>query len=176
MRVSGVREAFSKFSQDFVHHPVHRRGAHAVAGAGGLLLQVFHDVVYQRELHVWRVGDDDFLPSPFGVQGNGLVGEHGEADLAFVADDFDAVHLGRFVGHEAPRARAGRAVGKLEAGAHVVFRGIEPLLVRAIAVRTDDGAEKFLEQIQLVWGEVVEIATTGNIGLYSPRQVLFVVV
>ena len=56
-------------------------------------LQMFDDVVNQRELHVVGIRNDEFFATAFRMQGNGVVGEYREANLSFVADDFNTVGL-----------------------------------------------------------------------------------
>lgn len=40
----------------------------------------------------------------------------------------------------------------------------------------DYGTEEFLKQVELVWGEVVEVAASCDVALYSPWEVGLVVV
>ena len=122
--ISAFRNFILQFSQDLVHNPINRCGTHTVASTDGLLLQMFDDVVNQRELHVVGIRNDEFFATAFRMQGNGVVGEYREANLSFVADDFNTVGLCRFMGDETPRTGTRRTVRELETGTDVIFRGI----------------------------------------------------
>ena len=70
------------------------------------------------------IRNDEFFATAFRMQGNGVVGEYREANLSFVADDFNTVGLCRFMGDETPRTGTRRTVRELETGTDVIFRGI----------------------------------------------------
>ena len=63
---------------------------------------MLHDEGDEGELDVGWIGDGELLPSVLVLEPDGLVGEDGEGEGAFVTDDVDAVFLGGLVGHEAP--------------------------------------------------------------------------
>ena len=69
--ISAFRNFILQFSQDLVHNPINRCGTHTVASTDGLLLQMFDDVVNQRELHVVGIRNDEFFATAFRMQGNG---------------------------------------------------------------------------------------------------------
>ena len=165
-----------EFTQYLVHDPVDGGGADAVETADGLVLQMFHDVLDEGHLHVWRIGDFQRLHAMLGVQMYGFVGEHRETDLAVVTDDLDAVGARRLVGAEAPRAAAGQSIHELEGGTDGVLAVIEAGTVGAEAADTNDGAEEFLKEVELMGREVVEVAAASDVTLYAPGQLLAVVV
>ena len=104
------------------------------------------------------------------MQGYGLVGEDGEADLPFVADKLDAVGACAVVRDEAPRAAARQPVGKLEGGANAVLCLVEPAAIGAETVGTHNRAEEFLQEVYLMRGKVVEVAAASNVALHTPRE------
>ena len=160
-----------EFSEYSVHDPIGRSAAVAVAGADRLLLQVFDDELDERQLYMGWIGDDDFLPALFIVQADGLVGIDGEAELSFVANEFDTVFFGRLMSHEAPRSRAGQSALEAEAGAHGIFCLIEAAAVGAIALGFDNGSEDVLQQVELVGREVIEVSASSDIRLDAPGEV-----
>ena len=78
--------------------------------------------------------------------------------------------------HKAPRATAYKAIVKLETGAKRVLGRIEPAAVALVSGGFEDATENILKQVNLMGGEVVEIAASGDVGLYAPREVCAVVV
>jgi hypothetical protein len=57
-------------------------------------------------LDVGGIFDNDFLTPSFCVQRNGVIGEYGETNHAFVSNDFYTVFAGGFVGDKTPGAAA----------------------------------------------------------------------
>ncbi len=104
------------------------------------------------------------------IQMNGLIVEHREAHLSFVAYNFYSVFLGTLMSHEAPAATPVKSTLKFKYGIDRVFHIIESSTIRAIAVSTGDNAEEVLEQVYLVWSKVIEITATGDVRLKTPRQ------
>ena len=131
---------------------------------------MLYDILNERILHVRGIGHGDALIALAGLQAYRIIIEHREADLPFSANDLDTVFAGTLVGHVAPRAAARQAVLETEAGTHGIFS-----LVIAAAIGTDtsgfeDDAEHILQQVELMRSHIVEIATSGNVGLQPPSQ------
>ena len=68
----------------------------------------------KRLLDVSGIFNNDFLTPSFCVQRNGVIGEYGETNHAFVSNDFYTVFAGGFVGDKAPGAAAHQSAVKLE--------------------------------------------------------------
>ncbi|PJY73629.1 hypothetical protein CQW34_03186 [Bacteroides fragilis] len=110
------------------------------------------------------------------MEGNRVIGKYGEADHAFIADNFDTVFAGRIMGYEAPRTAPYQSVVELETCAQCIFCRIESATVAFIATGFEYAAEHLLQKVDLVWCEVIEVSSSGNIGLYTPGQILSVIV
>ena len=100
----------SDFTQNAVDNPIDRSGAHAIACADSLVLQVLDNELDERKLNKRRIVDAHLLTTVLGVEYDGVVRKNGETQGTAVADDFDAVFLGRFVGHKAPGAGARKPI------------------------------------------------------------------
>ncbi len=78
------------------------------------------------------------------------------------------------MGYIAPRARARQTVLKTETGTHGVLGIVVSATVGTNAPRLEDHAEHILQEVKLVRSHIVEIATSGNLRLESPRQGLMI--
>ena len=65
-----------EFSENLVHYPVGWSCADGVAFAGGFSSEVVDDGLDEWELHVFGIGDYEFLSSFFGVECHGCVVEY----------------------------------------------------------------------------------------------------
>ena len=119
----------------------------------------------QGLLYVFRVFYHYFFTSSFSMEGNRVIGKYGEADHAFIADNFDTVFAGRIMGYEAPRTAPYQSVVELETCAQCIFCRIESATVAFIATGFEYAAEHLLQKVDLVWCEVIEVSSSGNIGL-----------
>ena len=133
---------------------------------------MFTDALDNRILYVGRIGDIQLLCSLAGMQLDGLVVEDGEDDRSFIANDMNTVLTCRLMSHETPRPAARQTTLKLKTRTHRVFCLIQSATIGTDATGLGDDAEEILQQVQLMGGQVVEVAATRNIGLQTPRQVL----
>ena len=159
-----------EFAEDTVHRPVDGCGRYAGTGADADALQMFDDVLDDRILHVRRIGHGDFLIALARLQADGLVVEYREAHEALGADDLYAVFAGTLMGHIAPRAAARQTVLESEAGTHGILGLVVFTTIATDASGFENHAEHVLQQVELVWGHIVEIATARNLRMQSPSQ------
>ena len=80
------------------------------------------------------------------------------------------------MGYKTPGTAAHQAVVKLETGTESVFCGIQPSAIALVATGFEYAAEYFLQQINLMGGQVIEISSSGYIRLYPSGQIAFVVI
>jgi hypothetical protein len=80
------------------------------------------------------------------------------------------------MGYEAPRTAPYQSVVELETCAQCIFCRIQSATVAFIATGFEYAAEHLLQKVDLVWCEVIEVSSSGNIGLYTPGQILSVIV
>ena len=166
----------SKLAQHAVHYPIGERRALRGAIANGLALQVLYHLLDDGQLHVGRVGDRDALLSVARRQPDRVVGVSGERQLAPLPRDCDEVLARAGMAHEAPRATAHHACLKPEAGGDGVLGLIEVHTVGAVAMGFHDGAEEELYQVELMGGQVVEVATARNVRLQPPWKIAAVLI
>ena len=69
--------------ENLLHHPRGAQGALAGADTAPLAEQLIHNLLDQRLLHMWRVGDIECLAAGGGLQDDGLRGEGGEGHISF---------------------------------------------------------------------------------------------
>ena len=131
---------------------------------------MLNDILDERILHVRRIGHSNALVALTGLQADGVIVEHGEADLPLSANDLNTILAGAFVGHIAPRATARQAVLETEAGTHRILGLIVATTIGTDASGFEDDAEHILQEVELMGSHIVEIATSCNLGLESPRQ------
>lgn len=101
--------------------------------------------LYQGLLHIGRIAYGDFVVARSVVEHNGGVGEDGESQCAFIADDEYPVVTGRLVGHKAPTATSWQARGEAETGTYGVLGGVESATIGRDAFGLQDGAKHHLQ-------------------------------
>ena len=72
--------------------------------------------------------------------------------------------------HETPGAGARQSVLETKTGADGVLWFVKPGTVVLEATGLDNNAEQLLQQVKLMGGEVIEVTTTGNVGLQAPGE------
>ena len=132
---------------------------------------MLYHILYQRILHIRWIGHLYTLYAVGGLQHDRFVGEDRETQLSSLAYHLDAVFLRRLMCHEAPGATARQSRLKAETGAHGVFCLIESTSVGTYPIGLEYDAEDMLQQVELMWCEVVEEPTSCYIWLESPREV-----
>ena len=76
--------------------------------------------------------------------------------------------------HKAPASTARNSIFEEETSRNSIFCFVEMSTISRITMCTSDNTENILQQINLVWSQIIEIASTRNIRLQPPRQFLFV--
>lgn len=173
--LSGVchfHKAPSVLPEHTIKHPVGRRSRHAGTVASSNALQMMDNVLYHRQLDVRRIRHLYNRTSLAIDENDWFVSEHGERERTLVTDNFDTVFLSTLMPNEAPTSTARNTTLKEEARRHGIFRLIEMGTVRRIAMCSGDDSEDVLQEVDLVRSQVVEVATTGDVGLQSPRHLL----
>ena len=117
-----------------------------------------------------RAGNVDLLHALVGVEVDGLGSEDREGQASLGTEDLDAVVASALVGAEAPGTTGGESALKFHHGIDRVLHGIETAAVGLVAVGFGDDTEVVLEEVNLMGGKVVEVATTGDAGLETPGQ------
>jgi hypothetical protein len=126
---------------------------------------MFYNVLDKRILHVWRVGHGDLLIAIARLQADGLIVEHRETDLTLSTYYFYTVLAGTLVSHIAPRARAWQTILERERGAHRVLCIVVSSTIGTDASSLEDNTKDILTKIELMRSHIIEITTSGNIGL-----------
>ena len=134
------------------------------------------NVAEQRQLHEGSVGDRDVRLSLPVDEVEWRIVENGKGKLSAIAQDQDTVFPCAFVRHKTPRPGGRHAIVEAHRGRHGVFGSIQPSAVGRVARSLHDGSEELLQKVQLMRCEVVEIPSSGNVGLQAPWQVAVVAV
>lgn len=164
------------FIENTVDDPIGGCCTYAVALAESTALQVVSDIAQDGILHVLRVFDVEMLFTLLVDQMDGQIVEHGEGDLSTVADDENAILAGTLVSHEAPSARGRHTIMELHGSGNGILRRVQSPPIGRISVSLHDRPEELLQEVELMWSQVVEISATGNVRLQSPWKVGLVVV
>jgi hypothetical protein len=127
-------------------------------------------------LNVWWIRDDKLLLSVAGLQNYGIVGEYRKAETAFFTYEFYLVGTCTLMPYEAPAAATRHAVLKGKSSRDGIFCLIKSSTVGLVSVNVDNWTEKLLQKVELMWSEIVEISASSNVTLYSPREVVAVIV
>ena len=143
-----------------VEHPVGRSGFHTSAFAGADSLQVFYHCLDDWQLYIRRVGHYDACLACTRNKQDWIVVENRERQRPLVANDLYAVFLGTLVSHKAPASTAGNTALEVETSRDGVLCFIQMGTVCGIAVGTGDDSEDILQEVYLMWSQVVEIATS----------------
>lgn len=158
----------SNLTQNTVHNPVDGCCGNTIRSACLKALQMPYHLLDERKLDMVGILDNDFLSSVACLKNDGVVCKHGEAYTPLFSNQFYLVGLGTFVSDKAPAAASRKAVLESEGSRYRVFCLIKPASVSVKSGNIDYWPEKFLKQVYLVRGKVVEISSSGNIALDTP--------
>ena len=127
-------------------------------------------VLYEGQLYMFGIGDSNLLSSLFSMKGYRLVCKDREADLSLIANQLYTVCTGAVVRDEAPGAASCKSVGKLEGSTYAVFCLVQSSTVGAESAGTHNGSEELLQEVYLMWCQIVEISASGYVSLYTPWE------
>ena len=128
------------------------------------------------QLYMIGILNYDFLLTVACLKNDGVICKHREAYTSLFSNQFYLVCLGAFMSHKTPTATSWESILESEGCRHRILGLIQSASVSMKSGNVDYWPEEFLQQIQLVWGKVVEISSSGNIALYTPWQIGTIVV
>ena len=125
-----------------------------------------------RQLNIRWIGNGDARSALASYQLDRLIGKDRERERTLVANHLNTVFLGTLMSHEAPTAARRNTTFEEETGRYRIFCIIKMRTVGRITMGTGDDSKEILQQVYLMRSQVVEISSTGNIRLQSPRHLL----
>ena len=135
-----------------------------------------YNLLDKRKLDMVWILNNNFFFSVACLKNDGVIRKYREAYTSLFSNQFYLVCLGALMSNKAPTATSWESVLKSEGCRHSILCLIQTSSVSMKSGNVDYRTEEFLQQIQLVWGKVVEISSSGNIALYTPWQIGTIVV